>query len=107
MYQSTITYLYVSNERMNQEKILCFLLEDVVLVGENCLSLFYSERNVYLILCLWLMEGKKGKVFFPFLNLRSLCLVPCVFSFTYLLAKEMLSIVTRHSVITLACLPSR
>ena len=51
---------------MNQEKILCFLLEDVVLVGENCLSLFYSEGNVYFN-SLFMVDGeKKGKVFFPF-----------------------------------------
>ena len=46
------------------------LLEDVVVVvGQNCLSLFYSEGNVYFN-SLFMVDGeKKGKVF-SFLSLN-------------------------------------
>ena len=57
---------------MNQEKILCFLLEDVVLVGENCLSLFYSEGNVYFNSLFYDRWRKERQGFLSFLKFMKL-----------------------------------
>ena len=74
---------------MNQD-MLCFIRRRVC---KSKLSFFLLLTAKYiLILCLWMRKGKSD--FLSFFKFFTTCLVPCVFSITCPLAKEMSSILT-------------
>ena len=79
------------NGIMNQG-ILCFIRRRVCKLKLSFFSFTYSE--IIYFNSLFMDEKRKGSDFLSFFKFFTTCLVPCVFSITCPLAKEMSSILT-------------